>query len=134
MGGRLTLYLADACALIDFYTGEPAFPQPLVRLFEDTPEAVAIAATTLWEIAIKTRLGKLPDLRGSGFPTLAAMLRHHGFTPLPLDDQIAEAAANLPPIHADPFDRALIATANRTSRIILTRDSIIARYGVKVAW
>lgn len=130
----MTLYLADACALIDFYTGEPAFPRPLVRLFEDTPEAVAIAATTLWEIAIKTRLGKLPDMRGPGFATLAGMFRHHGFTPLPLDDQTAEEAAGLPAIHGDPFDRALVATARRTSRAILTRDGIIARYGVPVVW
>jgi PIN domain nuclease of toxin-antitoxin system len=130
----LTLYLADACALIDFYTGEPAFPRPLVRLFEDTPEAVAIAAITLWEIAIKTRLGRLPDLRGPGFATLAAMFRHHGFAPLPLDAETAEEAADLAAIHADPFDRALVATARRTNRTILTKDGTIGRYGVPVAW
>ena len=130
----MTLYLADACALIDFYTGDPAFPKPLVRLFEDTPDAVAVAATTVWEIAIKTRLGKLPAIHDPGFPTLAAMLRHHGFEPLAFDDHTAEAAANLPAIHADPFDRALIATARRTNRTILTKDQIIGRYGVPVKW
>lgn len=130
----MTLYLADACALIDFYTGDPAFPASLIRLFEDTPEAIAVAAITVWEIAIKTRLGKLPDLRASAFPTLAAMLRHHGFEPLPFDDHTAEEAANLPTIHADPFDRALIATAQRTNRTILTKDRIITRYGVPVLW
>ncbi len=126
----MTLYLADACALIDFYTGAPAFPTPLVRLFEDTP----VAATTVWEIAIKTRLGKLPDLHNPAFPSLAAMLRHHRFTPLAFEDHAAEAAANLPPIHADPFDRALIATALATRRTILTSDRIIARYAVPVEW
>jgi len=130
----LTLYIADAVALIDFYTGDPAFPEPLVRLFEDTPETIAVAATTVWEITIKTRLGKLPDLHTDGFPTLAAMLRHHGFEPLAFDDHTAEEAANLPAIHADPFDRALVATARRTNRTILTRDQIMAHYGVPVVW
>lgn len=130
----MTLYLADACALIDFYTGEPAFPRPLVRLFEDTPQAVGIAAITVWEIAIKTRLGRLPDLRGPGFATLAVMFRQHGFVSLPLDPETAEEAACLPAIHGDPFDRALVAAARRTSRTILTRDGTIARYGVPVTW
>jgi PIN domain nuclease of toxin-antitoxin system len=130
----LTLYLADAVALIDFYTGDPAFPKHLIRLFEETPGTIAVAATTVWEIAIKTRLGKLPAIHAPGFPTLAAMLRHHGFEPLIFDDHTAEEAANLPSIHADPFDRALIAAARRTGRTILTRDQIIAGYGVPVVW
>ena len=130
----MTRYLADAVALIDFYTGDPAFPKPLVRLFEQTPEAIAVAATTVWEIAIKSRLGKLPDLHSPAFPTLAAMLHHHGFEPIPLDDQTAEQAAALPTLHNDPFDRALIATAQRNSRTILTKDQTIARYGVPVLW
>ena len=130
----MTGYLADACALIDFYTGDPTFPQHLVRRFEDTPETIAVAATTVWEITIKTRLGKLPDLAIPSAPTLAAMLHYHGFEALPLDHQTAEEAANLPTIHADPFDRALVATAQRTNRTILTKDRIIANYAVRVAW
>ncbi len=62
------------------------------------------------------------------------MLRHHGFAQLPLDAETAEEAAGLPAIHADPFDRALVATARRTGRTILTKDTGIARYGVPVAW
>ncbi|HRY27143.1 MAG: hypothetical protein H6852_13185 [Geminicoccaceae bacterium] len=62
------------------------------------------------------------------------MFRHHGFTPLPLDAETAEEAADLAAIHADPFDRALVATARRTSRTSLTKDGTIARYGVPVAW
>ena len=68
----MTLYLADAVALIDFYTGDPAFPKHLIRFFEDTPDAIAVAATTVWEIAIKTRLGKLPAPR----PGLPIPRRH----------------------------------------------------------
>jgi PIN domain nuclease of toxin-antitoxin system len=62
------------------------------------------------------------------------MLRHHGFEPVAFDNHIAEQAANLPAIHADPFDRAPIATTRRTNRKILTKDQIIARYGVPLKW
>ena len=62
------------------------------------------------------------------------MRRHHAFEPLAFDDHTAEEAANLPAIHTDPFDRALIATARRTNRTILTKDQIIAGYSVPVVW
>jgi len=102
--------------------------------YEERATRATVAATTVWEIAIKTRLGKLPDLHSPAFPTLAAMLHHHGFEPIPLDDQTAEQAAALPTLHKDPFDRVLIAIAQRTSRTILTKDHNIARYGVPVEW
>jgi PIN domain nuclease of toxin-antitoxin system len=134
MGHRVSPYLADACALIGFYGLEPGFPAGLRTLIEDDPDQIAVLATTVWEIAIKTRLGKLMDLRAPGHPTLAAMMQAQGFVLLPLDPATAEQAAGLPPFHSDPFDRALIAAAQRTGRTVLTSDRAIARYGVPVRW
>ena len=134
MGHSLSHHLADACALIDFYTGEPSFPPGLRSLFEEATASIAIAATTVWEIGIKTKLGKLVDLREPGFPTLTDMLQAQGFVLLPFDHATAEQAANLPRLHDDPFDRALVATAQRTGRTILTHDAVIAGYGVPVRW
>jgi PIN domain nuclease of toxin-antitoxin system len=134
VGDRLSLYLADACALIDFYTEEPAFPRGLRRLIEDRTAEIAVAAVTVWEIAIKSAKGKLVDLRAPDQPTLAGMLQAHGYALLPFDHATAEQAANLPPLHGDPFDRALVATAQRTGRTVLTSDAIIGRYGVPILW
>ena len=134
MGHRLSPWLADACALIGFYRSAPNFPARIRALIEDDPAEVAVAATTVWEIAIKTARGKLSDIRVGAHASLAAMLQAHGFTLLPLDAATAEQAANLPPFHADPFDRALIAVAQRSGRTVLTSDAMIARYGVPVQW
>ncbi len=134
MGNRVRLYLADACALIGFFRSAPKFPADLRSLIEDCPDSIAISATTVWEIAIKVQLGKLADIREPSFPTLTDMLVAEGYTMLPLDHVTAEQAACLPPIHGDPFDRALIATAQRTGRTILTSDRIFARYGIPVRW
>jgi PIN domain nuclease of toxin-antitoxin system len=62
------------------------------------------------------------------------MLAARGFTMLPFDAVTAEHAANLPPLHPDPFDRALVAVAQRTDRTVLTSDATVARYGVPVRW
>ena len=62
------------------------------------------------------------------------MLRSHGFELRPLDAATAEQAARLPSVHADPFDRALVALAQRGGLTVLTSDAAIARYGVPVLW
>lgn len=127
-------YLADACALIDFYTGDPALPTSLRAVIENETPKVAVVATTVWEIAIKTRLGKLVDVTTPEHRTLADMLRAQGYELLPFDRDTAEQAAALPLLHKDPFDRALIAAAQRTRRSVLTSDAIIRRYDVSVRW
>lgn len=134
MGYRVKLYLADACALIGFHGAAPRFPLDLRSLMDDRPERVAVLATTLWEVGIKTASGKLADLRKPNYPTLNDMLIAQGYELLPLDHATAEQAANLPPFHADPFDRALVAAAQRTGRTVLTNDGMIARYGVPTRW
>jgi PIN domain nuclease of toxin-antitoxin system len=130
----LSRWLADACALVGFYRSAPKFPACVRALMEDDAAEVAVAATTVWEIAIKTARGKLSDIRVGAHASLADMLQAHGFTLLTLDAATAEHAANLPPIHADPFDRALVAVAQRSGRTVLTSDAAIARYGVPVRW
>jgi PIN domain nuclease of toxin-antitoxin system len=134
VGHRVSPYLADACALIGFFKPTASFPAKLRALVENHPDQVAVLATTVWEIAIKTSLGKLGDIRTPDHPTLTDMLEAQGFALLPLDPETAEQAAGLPPLHADPFDRALVAAAQRTGRTVLTSDRAIARYGVPVRW
>jgi PIN domain nuclease of toxin-antitoxin system len=90
MGHRLSRWLADACAVIGLYRSTPNFPIPVRALLEDDPEQVAVAATPVWEIAIRTASGKLPNIRTGGHATLAGMLQAHGFDLLPLDAATAE--------------------------------------------
>jgi PIN domain nuclease of toxin-antitoxin system len=134
VGTWLSVFLADACALIDFYTGTPSFPPSLRALFERRAPSIAVTATTVWEIAIKTALGKLVDIRDPEFGTLAEMLSAEGYVLLPFDHATAEQAATLPLLHRDPFDRVLVAAAQRTGRTVLTWDPSIALYGVPVHW
>ncbi len=93
----------------------------------DGKNAVYVSAAVVWEIAIKKALGKLdaPD-------DLEAAMATNRFLPLPLPVTIPHALAvrTLPLIHSDPFDRMLIAQAQHEGFRLVSRDSIIARYGV----
>lgn len=96
-------------------------------MIEQTAEAVFVSAATVWEIEIKRALGRLrapEDLLGlideSGFERLAITLEH------------AREAGRLPPLHADPFDRMLVAQARMEGMTLASADQAMARYGLPI--
>lgn len=99
-------------------------------LIEDGKNEVIVSAAVAWEIAIKHALGKLslPLEPASYFPTRLSAL---GFTPLPITVEHALAAGKLPPHHADPFDRLMVAQAQIEGLTFVTKDPIVAKYRVK---
>jgi PIN domain nuclease of toxin-antitoxin system len=57
-----------------------------------------------------------------------------GITALDIDEESALHAGKLPGLHADPFDRMLVAQAIVNGMTILTPDPEIEQYGVRVSW
>jgi len=84
-----------------------------------------VSAASVWEVAIKHRLGRLPLAPGA----LVAALREHRLLRLPISDEHAAATAMLPDIHADPFDRLLVAQARLERLTLLTADDEVCAYG-----
>jgi PIN domain nuclease of toxin-antitoxin system len=87
-------------------------------------EAVFVSAATIWETAIKVRLGKMkgdPDI-------LASYISQSGFTELPIWSRHAKIVATLPMHHTDPFDRLLIAQAISEPLNLLTADTKLKPY------
>lgn len=125
--------IADACALIDFMIGAEDMGEAARSAIEDEAAEIQVLAATVWEITIKTALGKLPELRAPG-ERLSEVLAGMGFVLIPLTPQTAELAAGLPPHHKDPFDRALVAYARETGYLILTSDRAFEAYGVETIW
>jgi PIN domain nuclease of toxin-antitoxin system len=86
-----------------------------------------VSAATIWEVAIKQAIGKLPE--PSGLPEL---IRDSGFAELPITSQHAVTAGRLPPIHRDPFDRMLVAQAQHENLTLVTRDPRCQKYQVAI--
>jgi PIN domain nuclease of toxin-antitoxin system len=90
---------------------------------EDPRNNVFISAASVWEIAIKRRLGKLA-FHGSASSAIGA----NGFHELPIVPLDAEDAGNLAWPHNDPFDRLLVAQAMRLGFVLLTADQSIRSF------
>ena len=86
---------------------------------------VFVSAASLWEVSIKAALGKL----AADPAELLAEIEPAGFTLLPITGEHAAAVAKLPTVHADPFDRMLVAQAKTEPLLLLTNDAVLAGYG-----
>ena len=80
------------------------------------------------------RTGEAPA-HGASVQWFLGLAERYGLQEIPLDARIACAAAALPPIHRDPFDRVLVVLAQAYALIVLTSDEDIPKYpGVKTLW
>ena len=102
--------------------------KPAARRLISSADAVYVSAASIWEIAIKARLGKI-----EGDPhALAAAIEDSGLIELPVRAQHAAGMAKLPLHHTDPFDRLLIAQAFTEPLRLLTADRALEIYGPNV--
>lgn len=86
-----------------------------------------VSAASVWEIGIKSALGKLKVPQDIFDVALGA-----GCRALPITWTHAQAAAALPPHHADPFDRMLIAQSGCEDLVLLSSDRAFRQYSVEV--
>jgi len=110
------------------------------RLNESTRAAIVnpesetvLSVASAWEVAIKHALGKLP-LNNPPSRLLDVSVRELKLIVLPIALDHALAAASLPPLHKDPFDRMLVAQAQVGGLTLVTADAMIPRYGGAVMW
>jgi PIN domain nuclease of toxin-antitoxin system len=99
----------------------------------DADNELFVSAATIWEVAIKTDLGKLElpialaDLvatqTGPGVAESLSITAEHALT-----------LAALPRHHRDPFDRMLVAQAKAEGMTLVTADEALRAYGVPILW
>jgi PIN domain nuclease of toxin-antitoxin system len=102
-------------------------------LIGDPTNELYLSAASAYEIAVKAAKGhlRLPEDPDSYIRTRVATM---GLLPLPVTIEHAAAAALLPAIHADPWDRLLVAQARLELIPILSADRVIGRYDVESIW
>ena len=86
-----------------------------------------IQPASLWEVAIKTSLGRAGFAVDPGL--LHRTLLAEGFVELPITASHLVRVAGLPWVHRDPFDRLLVAQAIEDKLTLLTADVTLKRYG-----
>ena len=115
--------LLDTNVLLWALTNSPRI-EPVRDLLLAEENDIFVSTVSWWEIAIKTRIGKLD----AQLPVLRSAAEESGFLELPLLGSHAEMLAGLPRYHNDPFDHMLIAQAMSEPMRLISGDGVLPRY------
>ncbi len=129
---RVSLLL-DSHALLWHLLDDDALPQRVKDRLEDPAERVAVSVATQWELMLKAGSGKL-RLPDAPERFLFDVVEEAGFRVLHIQPRHAQALAELPQIHDDPFDRMLVAQALVEDMTLVSGDEVMRRYPVDTLW
>ena len=125
--------LLDTHAFLWWFAGDSQLSKNAQDAIQTEENDVLVSAATVWEIATKHRLGKLPEAEELVLD-LAGYMENQHFTEMPISLQHALRAGSLPGSHGDPFDRMLIAQAISNDLMLVSNETLFDRYGVRRLW
>lgn len=131
--GAVTDLILDIHALLWWLFDDERLSATARNTIAAPEHRIWVSAASAWEIATKSRLGKLPDV-GDVPQRLPHYLRHARFLELPVSIEQSLRAGTLPGPHRDPFDRMLMAQSFVTDYPVVTIDPLFRDYGVKTVW
>ncbi len=125
--------LADTHIFIWILQNNPKLSETRKNLVTNTSNDIWVSDFSLMEIAIKLKIGKLPEI-SLNVEFLANQWLHDGYKILPITKEHIYSYQQLPLIedHRDPFDRLIISTAITESMSILTGDEKFNAYSYLV--
>jgi PIN domain nuclease of toxin-antitoxin system len=125
--------LLDTHILIWLIEGSKNLSPTARQAIEDESNRLNFSIASLWEVTIKTSLGKLE----LGIPLeqiLENFILPSGIEILPIHLPHLLVLRDLPLHHRDPFDRLLISQAKSESLTVVSEDSMFAQYKIELLW
>jgi PIN domain nuclease of toxin-antitoxin system len=124
--------LIDTHVFIWYVRGDERLSQSAKDAIEHPDADNLVSIASLWEMAVKTSLGKL-DL-GKPFDQVYIDLDNNGFQVLPIEFAHLKQVSALPFLHRDPFDRLLIAQALVEKISLISADDSMGQYSLDLIW
>lgn len=125
-------YLLDTLAFLWIAEDDPQLDANVRALFANAKSEIFLSAASVWEMAIKSSLGKLT--LAVPLPRLVAGGVERGIRLLAVSCDHAYALEHLPFHHRDPFDRLLAAQASHEGMQLVSRDPKLDAYPAIRVW
>lgn len=126
-------YLLDTHTFLWWVADSAELSDTVRTLIGDVGNEVMFSVVSAWEIAIKYSIGRL-SLSKRPREFVQEQLRKVDFQVLPIRLEHSLEAAELPALHSDPFDRLLVAQCRCDNLTLMSRDTHLARYPIRVLW
>jgi len=125
--------LLDTHAFLWAITADQRLSAAAQRIFLGAGNTLLLSAASLWEIAIKVRIGKLP-LPHPENRYLREQLSRNAIEVLRVEASHVLRLFELPDIHRDPFDRLLVAQCQVEGLPLVSGDAQLRQYAVEILW
>lgn len=126
-------FLIDTHVFLWFIAGDTRLSKKVRQAIEDEENEVLLSVASVWEIAIKTSVGKL--ILAKPFAELIPeQIADNEIDVLPIHFDELKIVASLPLYHRDPFDRLLLAQTITHGVPIASDDANFAQYGIPLLW
>jgi PIN domain nuclease of toxin-antitoxin system len=125
--------LLDTCTFLWLAFEPGRISEAARRVIDDPTVSLALSQTSVLEIVLKYRAGKLPlpEPPASWIPARRTFFQ---LDDLPLSETVLYRSGMLPDGHDDPFDRLLAAHAMETGRVVLSPDRPLSLLGASRIW
>jgi PIN domain nuclease of toxin-antitoxin system len=123
--------LLDTHILLWALADSPRLSARARELLGDPQNECWVSSASVWEIAIKVRLGK-HELDWS-LGAIEQVIGEAGFRAMPVSMRHAAAVETVDSPHGDPFDRLLLAQCETETLRLLTSDRLLRALPVAVA-
>ncbi len=123
--------LLDTHIFLWWLFDDPKLPGGIKALVSDTNNDIHVSAASVWEIATKFRIGKLPDAASVAKNT-PLWIERAGFQALSVTPWHAQLAGSWEIAHRDPFDRMLAAQSSLEKMALASVDEAVTLFPIKV--
>ncbi len=124
--------LIDTQSFIWFIEDDIKMPIKIKETMNDENNILLLSIVSLWEITIKTSIGKLKTQRS--LDDVIKNVSEDGFKILPIKPNHLLTLLKLKLIHRDPFDRMIIAQSISENISVISSDSIFREYPMQVIY
>jgi PIN domain nuclease of toxin-antitoxin system len=126
-------YLLDTHAFLWWIGDDPSLSDKARKIIADSSNEIYLSSVSIWEIAIKSRTGRL-EFSGDLESFVDQQILKNSFQPLPITLAHAARIKKLPNHHRDPFDQMLVAQGAVEGMPLISIDKKIKSYDIEVVW
>ena len=126
-------YLLDTHVFIWWMQDNDQLSAKVKKLISDPQNEIFVSSASIWEMSIKSRLGKL-KITGFSEDFLKKQIITNFFSFLPISLEHSFGIYKLKMHHKDPFDHMLISQAQVENCTIITKDKLFKKYDAQIAW
>ncbi len=123
--------LLDTHIFLWWLFDDPKLSFNIRAVISDFNNPIFISSASVWEIATKYRLGKLPEA-SSVAENAPYWIEKAGFKPLSISPEHAQLAGSWDLDHRDPFDRMLASQAKLEDFCLISVDKALSSFPIKI--